>query len=124
MRSDVQLVPGPPFERRSIDVVVPGAVAQLGERELCKLEVVGSIPIGSTKARGSFVQRSIAIVRRRTNTIGMRGVGRQSPALASPLISHSEGGISRFAQPVDLEYLDPMIAFHVLGSSPGMGHQC
>ena len=26
----------------------PGAVAQLGERELCKLEVVGSIPIGST----------------------------------------------------------------------------
>ena len=25
-----------------------GAVAQLGERELCKLEVVGSIPIGST----------------------------------------------------------------------------
>ena len=25
-----------------------GAVAQLGERELCKLEVVGSIPIDST----------------------------------------------------------------------------
>ena len=25
-----------------------GAVAQLGERELCKLEVVGSITIGST----------------------------------------------------------------------------
>jgi hypothetical protein len=28
-----------------------GAVAQLGERELCKLEVVGSIPIGSTNLR-------------------------------------------------------------------------
>ena len=28
-----------------------GAVAQLGERELCKLEVVGSIPIGSTSLR-------------------------------------------------------------------------
>jgi hypothetical protein len=28
-----------------------GAVAQLGERELCKLEVVGSIPIGSTRLR-------------------------------------------------------------------------
>ena len=25
-----------------------GAVAQLGERQLCKLDVVGSIPIGST----------------------------------------------------------------------------
>ena len=42
-----------------------GAVAQLGERELCKLEVVGSIPIGST------TKRRIAewqIVRRRKNT--------------------------------------------------------
>jgi hypothetical protein len=34
-----------------------GAVAQLGERQLCKLDVVGSIPISSTsfpkaKARG------------------------------------------------------------------------
>jgi hypothetical protein len=28
-----------------------GAVAQLGERELCKLEVVGSIPISSTNPR-------------------------------------------------------------------------
>jgi hypothetical protein len=28
-----------------------GAVAQLGERELCKLEVVGSIPISSTNLR-------------------------------------------------------------------------
>ena len=26
----------------------PGAVAQLGERQLCKLDVVGSIPISST----------------------------------------------------------------------------
>ena len=26
-----------------------GALAQLGERQLCKLEVIGSIPIGSTK---------------------------------------------------------------------------
>ena len=28
---------------------VNGAVAQLGERQLCKLDVVGSIPIGSTR---------------------------------------------------------------------------
>ena len=30
-----------------------GAVAQLGERLLCKQEVVGSIPIGSTILRAS-----------------------------------------------------------------------
>ena len=44
MRSDVQLVPGPPLDPRAN----PGAIAQLGERVLCKHEVVGSIPIGST----------------------------------------------------------------------------
>ena len=47
MRSDVQLVPGPPLDAISSS----GAVAQLGERELCKLEVVGSIPVGSTSLR-------------------------------------------------------------------------
>ena len=31
-------------------LVARGVVAQLGERELCKLEVVGSIPIGSTSS--------------------------------------------------------------------------
>ena len=46
MRSDVQLVPGPPLDPRY------GAVAQLGERVLCKHEVVGSIPIGSTTPGG------------------------------------------------------------------------
>src|SRR5829696_2952257 len=29
-----------------------GAIAQLGERVLCKHEVVGSIPSGSTRSRG------------------------------------------------------------------------
>jgi hypothetical protein len=34
----------------------------LGERELCKLEVVGSIPIGSTKARSqTFVDGTTTI---------------------------------------------------------------
>ncbi len=28
----------------------PGAIAQLGERLLCKQEVTGSIPVGSTRA--------------------------------------------------------------------------
>jgi hypothetical protein len=30
---------------------IPGAIAQLGERLLCKQEVTGSIPVGSTAAR-------------------------------------------------------------------------
>jgi hypothetical protein len=40
VRSEVQLFPDPP----NLD----GAIAQLGERLLCKQEVIGSIPIGST----------------------------------------------------------------------------
>lgn len=56
MRSDVRVVPGPPLiqkvGRRSEALVVLsvllGAIAQLGERVLCKHEVVGSIPSGST----------------------------------------------------------------------------
>ena len=37
----------------------PGAIAQLGERVLCKHEVVGSIPSGSTRFWvGSFVRHS------------------------------------------------------------------
>ena len=34
---------------------VSGAVAQLGERLLCKQEVIGSIPFGSTSSLGSFL---------------------------------------------------------------------
>ena len=47
VRSEVRVFPGPPappcFCRH------PGAIAQLGERVLCKHEVVGSIPSGSTR---------------------------------------------------------------------------
>ena len=53
VRSEVQVFPGPPLlcSRRLLDAArVPrcGAIAQLGERLLCKQEVVGSIPSGST----------------------------------------------------------------------------
>jgi hypothetical protein len=40
----VQLLPDPPNFRG-------GAIAQLGERLLCKQEVIGSIPIGSTRSQ-------------------------------------------------------------------------
>src|SRR5687768_15901895 len=36
-------------------VHLDGAVAQLGERLLCKQEVIGSIPFGSTSSLGSFL---------------------------------------------------------------------
>ena len=41
----MQLLPDPPI---SGDDEARGAIAQLGERLLCKQEVIGSIPIGST----------------------------------------------------------------------------
>ena len=79
MRSEVQIFPGPPLSDDRIrttddglrfylsSVVRPlssdGAIAQLGERLLCKQEVVGSIPSGSTRrlptANSSFVRNSI-----------------------------------------------------------------
>ena len=41
-----------------------GAIAQLGERLLCKQEVVGSIPSGSTRPARKRVQTSKSQVRR------------------------------------------------------------
>ena len=46
----VQVHPGPPlWPGATLTIyVVCGAIAQLGERQLCKLEVTGSIPVSST----------------------------------------------------------------------------
>jgi hypothetical protein len=46
----VRIHPDPPTRARSAQRVKwnGGAIAQLGERLLCKQEVIGSIPIGST----------------------------------------------------------------------------
>jgi hypothetical protein len=52
VRSEVQIFPGPPNPAVAAYPRVfanwRGAIAQLGERLLCKQEVVGSIPSGST----------------------------------------------------------------------------
>jgi hypothetical protein len=60
VRSEVQVLPGPPLPGTHCCVrgtvlwgsetfpEAEGAIAQLGERVLCKHEVVGSIPSGST----------------------------------------------------------------------------
>ena len=45
----MQLLPDPPISQNtSLNDDWRGAIAQLGERLLCKQEVIGSIPIGST----------------------------------------------------------------------------
>ena len=40
-------------------VKADGAIAQLGERLLCKQEVVGSIPSGSTNSSGAAIELSL-----------------------------------------------------------------
>ena len=44
----VQIHPDPPNFRNRVVETEQGAIAQLGERLLCKQEVTGSIPVGST----------------------------------------------------------------------------
>src|SRR3546814_14953734 len=53
-----------------------GGVAQLGERELCKLEVVGSIPIASTTELGHGRRWAgpVRILRDRTGVVWGRSV--------------------------------------------------
>ena len=62
----VRIHPDPPTDTRPGLNIIPthGAIAQLGERLLCKQEVTGSIPVGSTR----FVVGK------------MRGMQREGPA--------------------------------------------
>jgi hypothetical protein len=54
----------------SPDDVVPGAIAQLGERLLCKQEVTGSIPVGSTSVSLKCLVRSVLCALRSRYCIG------------------------------------------------------
>ena len=56
----MQLLPDPPI---SGNETCHGAIAQLGERLLCKQEVIGSIPIGSTSTTTSRDQQSASRAR-------------------------------------------------------------
>lgn len=66
MRSDVRVVPGPPVSH--------GAIAQLGERVLCKHEVVGSIPSGST-IFGTWARARSELLRSRPWGVSLAGRG-------------------------------------------------
>ena len=46
----VRIHPDPPTKPRAGATKSGGAIAQLGERLLCKQEVTGSIPVGSTSS--------------------------------------------------------------------------
>ena len=111
MRSEVQVLPGPPaFAARAASVGEPtgearrlsavarlrakadgadGAIAQLGERVLCKHEVVGSIPSGSTS---------------RTRRVGFYPSGVLCPPFSDPesgrFASMRSSVRSRLARPV------------------------
>jgi hypothetical protein len=67
VRSEVQIFPGPPFPHiaglRCRFASLRGAIAQLGERLLCKQEVVGSIPSGSTSGDPVGIVLSCSSVR-------------------------------------------------------------
>jgi hypothetical protein len=56
----VRIHPDPPTDARpGIEGFPPhGAIAQLGERLLCKQEVTGSIPVGSTRIAWEKVQNA------------------------------------------------------------------
>jgi hypothetical protein len=59
----VRIHPDPPDARAPPVHASSGAIAQLGERLLCKQEVIGSIPIGSTSNCTSRNQQSTARAR-------------------------------------------------------------
>ena len=58
----VRIHPDPPAQ------IQRGAIAQLGERLLCKQEVTGSIPVGSTSNTREFDARSEETAFRRART--------------------------------------------------------
>ena len=56
----VRIHPDPPTKEPRACTKSGGAIAQLGERLLCKQEVIGSIPIGSTSiTRGNSNQSRV-----------------------------------------------------------------
>jgi hypothetical protein len=75
-----RLPSGAPAPRTAYCRLPLGAIAQLGERVLCKHEVVGSIPSGSTRnwdVESSFDEKSLPVVWRFRNAFFReRGLGR------------------------------------------------
>jgi hypothetical protein len=65
-----------------------GAIAQLGERLLCKQEVVGSIPSGSTSLRSRSETKAAALEpegRKRAGAASFGSASRKPPTLVHDL---------------------------------------
>ena len=84
----VRIHPDPPGlqQRRT------GAVAQLGERLLCKQEVVGSIPSSSTSSRSREKQYSRWSCRLPCAVALNAGLWKQSPALRAAVFFNNWEG--------------------------------
>ena len=80
VRPEVRIFPDPPLSRVAL---VEGAIAQLGERLLCKQEVIGSIPIGSTTLASQMSRDTTHAPHRAIRC--MRGLTLRSPLRASSL---------------------------------------
>ena len=63
----VRIHPDPPPDRST-----GGAIAQLGERLLCKQEVIGSIPIGSTSTSETHEEPPIDFASARDRSVLLR----------------------------------------------------
>ncbi len=72
-----------------------GALAQLGERRLCKAEVVGSIPTGSMKANdGHTATYGVAVRRSRRLRIGSGNTSGNKPPLRLRCVRHAVSSCS------------------------------
>ena len=105
----VQVHPDPPSALARPDQEgIPGAIAQLGERLLCKQEVTGSIPVGSTSTR--FFQR-----------MAKRLARDASPFVVRLLFNNSEEvKRTRFSQ---TGFVWVVIALMSERTSPSLAHQ-
>lgn len=82
--------------------ICPGAIAQLGERPLCKREVIGSIPIGSTarfvdapfafSADGAFVVQTPSRLRGRATATATATASAHPPTRKRGLAPETHGG--------------------------------
>lgn len=91
VRSEVQILPGPPCFSSLRDFHRFGGIAQLGERLLCKQEVVGSIPSASTIRVDGWIAARFED-RWKEPQHGIRGQAKRESASLAPLSATIEAG--------------------------------
>ena len=74
----VRIHPDPPTSEPRACTKSGGAIAQLGERLLCKQEVIGSIPIGSTSTMVAKHRQNQTVVAKHRQKNEESGISRAS----------------------------------------------